>query len=712
MYRSHTIFAFLLLSAIFTFADELEYVWPTDASQLFSSSFAESRGGRFHAGVDVKTWGVTGYPIYAVRDGHISRIRVSPFGYGRALYLTLDTGEIVVYGHLEKFNDEIEVYVKAEQKKRNNYDIQLYPAQSQFPVKQGDLIALSGDSGVGYPHLHFEMRDAASNPINPLLKGYTVIDNIPPRITKILLQPLDALSSVDGDFKPKLFWPVTFDNQSYRINDPIVVSGRIGFGIGTFDQMDSVNNKFGTYRNELYINDTLVFSTQYDKFSYAINNHFNLDRDYRQRMYGNGYIYNLFRDYSNKLSFYSSRELYAGVLDFKNGSHLHTSAIEPADIVEIPPGVSKLDNSSHTFKISVQDYWGNRSEITGRLIVDGVDLVPSDEPTPVDTVYGPAPPNSALIFHDNDKTDFKDIRMYTRFYDRYIRIQLSSRLSLADTPVVSGWLCSGKTYAMPLLKKSATSFVGAWPLSGCNQGPLPLSITYVTHAGDTLIQNEWIEFTTIPRGQRKTVLSKDGLCKLDFTENSLFKDIFVRTRSLLPLDSNRYEIVGNKYQIFPNDVPLNKGVTISLVYPENDSLPGKLGIYYAAGEKMRFAGNKRNPNDRRISAHINFFATYALVRDVDPPKIYSLSPADGAHTTDSTPKLRSTFGDELSGIAGEANRILKLDGKKVIAEYDPEALAIFYTPEEPLNKGEHSVEIVLRDRSANFSSRKHTFFID
>ena len=46
MYRSHTIFVFLFLSAIFVYAEELEYVWPTDASQLFSSSFAESRGGR------------------------------------------------------------------------------------------------------------------------------------------------------------------------------------------------------------------------------------------------------------------------------------------------------------------------------------------------------------------------------------------------------------------------------------------------------------------------------------------------------------------------------------------------------------------------------------------------------------------------------------------------------------------------------------------
>ena len=168
---------FLLFNG-FSGLNAQDYIWPTDASELLTSSFAESRSGRFHAGIDVKTWGRTGYKIFAIRDGYISRIRVSPFGYGRALYLTLDTGEIVVYGHMEKFRDDIEAYVKEQQKARNNYEIQLYPKSTQFPVKQGDVLGLTGDSGVGYPHLHFEMRDASSNPINPLNRGYKVFDTI------------------------------------------------------------------------------------------------------------------------------------------------------------------------------------------------------------------------------------------------------------------------------------------------------------------------------------------------------------------------------------------------------------------------------------------------------------------------------------------------------------------------------------------------------
>ena len=141
-------------------------------------------------------------------------------------------------------------------------------------------------------------------------------------------------------------------------------------------------------------------------------------------------------------------------------------------------------------------------------------------------------------------------------------------------------------------------------------------------------------------------------------------------------------------------------------------MPGKLAVYIKLGDSMRFVGNKRESANRRISAHISSLGTFALVRDVKPPIIFSLSPGNGAHTSNTRPLLRSSFRDELSGISGEANRLLKLDGKKVIAVFDPEATSILYTPDEPLTKGEHSVEIWLRDQCGNIATKINTFFID
>jgi len=687
-----------------------DYIWPTDASRLLSSSFAESRGGRFHAGIDIKTQGITGFPIVAIRDGHVSRISISPFGYGRGLYFTLDTGEIVVYGHLDRFNDEIQAWVKSEQKRRGSYDVQLYPSSSRFVYQQGDTLGYTGDSGVGYPHLHFEMRDPNSNPINPLAKGYTVEDNVSPHISKVLLQPMDALSAVNDDFEPQTFWTRSVGLHSYVIDRPIKVFGRIGFGVSAFDQMDGVSNKFGTYRNELYIDDKLVFAAQYDKFSYAVNNHFKLDRNYRQMAWGKGYFYNLFVDFANKLPFYEGRSTFTGVIDFLNSGPVFNPGTPAAPIVEIPQSVQSVNGLSHRFEIVVRDYWGNASRVRGTLVTDGSYLLLREEKDSIlDTIYKAS--TFAGGFELQSDSLEKNFELYSTFFDHYVRLKIVSRHPLRDQPVVSGWLCSGKKYNLPLLRKSSHSFVGAWPLSSCDIGPLPLTIIAVTESGDSLKQNEWLDFTTVQRGRTVEVFSADSLCRLAFGSNSLFKDIFVRIDTLTP-PSNGYDVVGKLYRINPADVPLNKGASLSLTFPAGDSLPSRLGIYMKSGKKMRHVGGRISHAERTITAHVSGLGSFALVRDVKPPVIMALSPADQSRTTNRLPRLRAVFKDGLSGIAGEKYRQLLLDGEKVIAEYDPEKLTLIYTPDDSLSRGEHTLELFVGDRAGNTVTRTHTFYID
>ena len=699
----------LLLIPLCSILFSQDYIWPTDASRLFSSSFAESRGSRFHAGIDIKTHGITGFPIRAIRDGHVSRISMSPYGYGRGLYFTLDTGETVVFGHLSRFNDDIQAYVKSEQKRRGSYDVQLFPKSSQFVFQQGDTLGYTGDSGVGYPHLHFELRDANSNPINPLSKGYTVVDNVAPHISKVLVQPLDALSTVDDDFLPRVFWTRSTGVRSYSIDRPIRVSGRIGIGVSAFDQMDGVSNKFGTHRNELYVDDKLVFAAQYDKFSYAVNNHFKLDRDYRQMAWGKGYFYNLFVDFGNKLSFYENRAAYSGVVDFDNTPLLQVDA-RPQDIVDIPTSVLALDGQAHTFEIVLRDYWGNTSRVNGRLFVDGVDVAfHSDENSLLDSIYKKsrfAPASTA----EPESLD-APFEVRTKFFDRYVRIVVASQQPLQGKPLVSGLLCSGQRYIMPLIRKSAHSFVGAWPLSACDIGPLPLTIYGLAQGGDSLKQTAWIEFTTVSRGRVKSLFSADSLCRVDFATNSLFKDLFVRIDTLGTV-LRGYDAVGRLYKIQPTDVPLNKGVSLTLTYPETDSLPGKLGVYIKYGSRMRFVGARLNSVKHTISTSVKNLGSFSLVRDVVPPVIMALSPTNLSHTSNAMPRMRAVFKDALSGIGGEKQRVLKLDGEKVIAVYDPEKLTLIYQPDEPLAPGEHTLELSVSDKSGNSAVRSNTFFID
>ena len=114
-------------------AAESALFWPLRLEPALSSTFGESRGGAFHAGMDVKTWGKTGYEVQALADGYVWRVRTSPWGYGRAIYLKLSDGRIVVYGHLQRFVEQIATRVQQAQMQRGHYSVDLYFNEQDLP---------------------------------------------------------------------------------------------------------------------------------------------------------------------------------------------------------------------------------------------------------------------------------------------------------------------------------------------------------------------------------------------------------------------------------------------------------------------------------------------------------------------------------------------------------------------------------------------------
>ena len=762
-----------------------QYIWPTDASRALTSSFAEYRPGRFHAAIDIKTWGQMGYKVFAVRPGYVSRIRVSPYGYGKAIYLSLDTGETVVYGHLQRFNDAIEKYVRAEQEKRGQYSIQLFPNANRFPVQQGDLLGYTGQTGVGYPHLHFEIRDQYNRPINPLLRGYKVADTRAPVISKIAITPLDAFSTVQGDWKPLVLRPVRVKGSHYRLPKTIRVSGRVGFELSAYDQMNGITNKFGIYATRLFIDNRMVFSARYDRFSYYENNQSNLDRDFRLYVQGRGLFYKLFRDVGNRLSFYLKDDPYYGVVDFNPNRGDGPLASAPQRQRD---GILSMGKGYHKLRIETEDFWGNLSVVTGTLYAgqkkqlalalpfnDGEEgNIPRVEITNVDddfdlvSVYlstdtgrtwklimnrkadeadlssrekggSPTLPLPAIQNSQNvclkvvakDSNGFTSYPAYAfidqwsrkegaksvnfevspEFYDTYIRLQFQTSQTCSNMPTVMGRTHNGGEKKIDLVQADPRTFIGAWPLQPADPGPLTLKITATNARGEEYMQQILLPFVTVRKGERKSVRTDDGLCVIDFSPNSLFRDIFVRTKVVDSLPKNDYDIVGKLYRIDPADVPLDKGATIALQYPADDTLASKLAIYYKVRKNgWRFLANRFR--DGYISGQVKSFGTYCLIRDVQPPLIYSLSPAQGARLTSANPMLKARFEDKLSGISGEENMLLKLDGRKVIAEYDPEENLLFYKVTKPLAKGKHTLQLTVIDRCGNKAERAHTFWVD
>ena len=261
-----------------------KYGKPVDIPIQLSATFGELRPNHLHAGLDIKTQGVEGKKVYAVADGYISRIGVSPYGYGNVLYVTHNDGYTSVYAHLQRFKSDVAAYVKQHQYKNKKFTSQIYPDKDKFPVKKGDLIAYSGNSGgSGGPHLHFEIRDANERPVNPMFFGYKIEDNKKPLILGVSAYPLDEESTLEGGIVPMYFSVDEGNKGAYALKDrPYVYgNGKISFGVCAYDLVGASTNKDGPYLYELYLDDELAFQVEADRFSYSEPRYVNSLLDYR-----------------------------------------------------------------------------------------------------------------------------------------------------------------------------------------------------------------------------------------------------------------------------------------------------------------------------------------------------------------------------------------------------------------------------------------------
>ncbi|HTB32300.1 MAG TPA: M23 family metallopeptidase [Bacteroidia bacterium] len=285
--RVLAVFAGLLLFTFnLTAQDSLPknyFINPLDIPISLAGTFGEIRTDHYHTGIDIRTDGKEGLPVHAVAKGYVSRIVVSPYGYGNALYITHPNGYISLYGHLSRFNSAITAYVKNKQYSEEKYtqDISLSPGQ--FNLNQGDTIAFSGSTGAAEgPHLHFEIRNAKNDdPINPFLSGYTYVDNVPPIIKSIAIYPLNDSSSVNDKHEP-LYIKTEKVNNRYQITSDtnIYARGTIGVGISCYDMADKIENHNGPYSKMLIDNSDTIYYARMDVLNFATIHFVNGHIDY------------------------------------------------------------------------------------------------------------------------------------------------------------------------------------------------------------------------------------------------------------------------------------------------------------------------------------------------------------------------------------------------------------------------------------------------
>jgi hypothetical protein len=370
-------------------ADAPEYRWPLDLPRQLTSSFAEFRAGRFHAGIDLRA--PVGQPVYAAANGYISRVRCSPWGYGKAVYLQFKDGNSAIYAHLSDYDDALRQYVRKAQHAAKNYSVDLTPDRALFPVRAGDLIARSGQTGIGAPHLHYELRDPALSPVNPRLLGLTWPDQSKPVIRKLLVAPAGPESRVNGDLLPALLAVQPAGEGRYQAA-PVRARGRIGFGVDVLDPAAG-GSKLGIHRIIVRHGDTELFRLQHDLLSYA--NHRNAEVAYHPYLLGQGQLLSLWRWPGNVCASYARSkgdgwwavpadavEIEIEVADFNDNAVVLTVPIQPeAETAKKPPvpgpaaqGAAELDCHGNYLALTMR-FTAAEPEPPAVTIESGADLV-------------------------------------------------------------------------------------------------------------------------------------------------------------------------------------------------------------------------------------------------------------------------------------------------------------------------------------------------
>ncbi|HCQ16575.1 MAG TPA: M23 family peptidase, partial [Cryomorphaceae bacterium] len=281
---------------------------PLDIPLYLSGTFGELRTNHFHSGIDIKTNGREGQPVKAAASGVVYRIKVSPYGFGNALYVRHPNGYSTVYAHLQRFNEEIAAYVRKEQYRQKSYGVELYPPSEMFPVEQGEVIALSGNSGgSGGPHLHFEVRDTRTeNIINPLFFGFDIKDTRHPDLYELLMYRFADKDLIGYDN----FRLIEVSDGEYRIagNDVIEYSGSPAFALQAYDRLDGAANKNGVYQIKMWIGAEEYYDFTMESFAFDETRYINSHIDFGQKICCNKVFNRLYLEPNNRLSVYGEKK--------------------------------------------------------------------------------------------------------------------------------------------------------------------------------------------------------------------------------------------------------------------------------------------------------------------------------------------------------------------------------------------------------------------
>lgn len=289
-----------------------------------AGNFGEPRPNHFHGGIDVKTGGVEGKPIYSIADGYVSRITVGLLGFGNAVYVSHPDGRTSVYCHLRSFSPRIQRLLRRWQYANEQYiaDVRLGPLDC--PVSRGQLIAVSGNTGASSaPHLHLELHDTRTgNMLDPLdFLGSYVNDGLQPMAHGFMAYPIKGDGTFCGGSAKQ-----TYGFGSHNLSRRFTAWGKVGFGLWANDYMEITYNRYGVRETTLTVDGREVFHSVVDNIPVQSNRMVNSWGDYEHYMRYNVWYMKSFVEPGNTLPVLNA-DANRGIVDFNEERDYHLKYI-------------------------------------------------------------------------------------------------------------------------------------------------------------------------------------------------------------------------------------------------------------------------------------------------------------------------------------------------------------------------------------------------
>jgi len=332
---------------------------PLEIPITLAANFGELRPNHYHMGLDIRTQHRENLPVFAAADGYVTRVQIQPAGFGQAIYIRHPNGYTTVYGHLNQFFPALAAYISEQQYKRESWQIDLELPSTLFPVRKGDLIAYSGNTGGSQgPHLHFEIRRTTGDVNqNPLLFGLPVPDNTSPsfvrlawydrnqgiyeqspHILPVRRDPAHLYLSKTPDDQATVAWTILSSSLT-------VPTSRVSFAISAFDTQSGSVNPNGIFEAALYKDEQAIIGFQMNNISYDNTRNLNAHIDYRTRATGGPFLQHL-----SLLPGYPPPTIYA------------SPAGQPSNGV-----IDLSDGQTHVIRIVIKDTYGNTSALSFSL---------------------------------------------------------------------------------------------------------------------------------------------------------------------------------------------------------------------------------------------------------------------------------------------------------------------------------------------------------